>query len=297
MNDKTALSGVVAGLCDTGLTVGAMIAANSSVLLADSLKTLLEFVAVLLSYLAMRRIHRGSGQQFDYGLHKLEDLASMLVAVLMLICLGVIVISATINLCRPSHITGWGVWVSLGGQIIYAFINGALWRKNRKAAQTNNSPVLQSQARLFATKTVANVFILVSLGASLSLAGYRWSHYIDPIASLAIAASILLPAVGIFSHSFYDLLDRTLEETDKLTIIGELGQFAGEFTDLHEIRSRRAGSVTFIDIILEFDEDRRVGDIQGVIAQIRRRIEAAIPSSRVTVGLARSEPAAEAMAT
>ena len=77
-----------------------------------------------------------------------------------------------------------------------------------------------------------------------------------------IAVSILVPAVGIFSHSFYDLLDRTLEESDKLIILREMSPFVCEFTDLHEIRSRRAGSVVFIDIVAEFDADRRVGEVQ-----------------------------------
>jgi cation diffusion facilitator family transporter len=282
--EGAAISGVIAGLVDTVVTVGAMIAASSSVLLADSLKTFLEFLAVLLSWMALRRI-RGSQSTFDYGLHKLEDLSSMLVAVLMLGCLAVIVVNATVNLLHPSHIGGAGVWVSVAAQVVYAFINTTLWRKNQRLAKAQGSPVMQSQARLFFTKAIANVFILGSLLSSMALADYSWSVYIDPIASLAIAGSILIPAAGIFSHSLYDLLDRTLEESDKLTIIGELGQFVHEFTDLHDIRSRRAGSVVFIDIVLEFDADRRVGEVQDVIAKIRRRIEQAIPSSRVTIGL------------
>lgn len=290
--EGTAVSGVVAGLVDTIVTVGAMIAASSSVLLADSLKTFLEFLAVLLSWLTLRRIRRGTHLYFDYGLHKLEDFSSLVVAGLMLVCLAVIVMNATINLCHPSHIAGSGVWVSVGAQIVYAFINGLLCRKNRRLAAAQNSPVLQAQAGLFLTKAVANVFILTSLVSSVSLTRYSWSVYIDPIASLVIAASILAPAVGIFSHSFNGLLDRTLEESDKLTIVGEVGQFVGQFTDLHEIRTRRAGSVVFVDVVLEFDPDQRVGEVQDTIDELRRRIEKAVPSSRVTIGMRGTEPQA-----
>ncbi len=283
--EGAALGGVIAGFVDTCVTVGAMVAANSSVLLADSLKTFLEFLAVLLSWLTLRRIHRGHHHYFDYGLHKLEDLSSLLVAVLMLACLAIIVVSATIGLCRPSHIQGVGVWISVVAQVVYAVVNSTLMWKNRRLAREQGSPVFQAQARLFLTKAFANVFILGSLLASTFLHALWWSVYIDPIASLVIAGSILVPAVGIFSHSFYDLLDRTLEESDKLTIVGEVGQFAGEFTDLHEIRTRRAGSVSFVDIVLEFDPDRRVGEVQEILDRLRARIEAAVPASRVTVGL------------
>jgi ferrous-iron efflux pump FieF len=207
-------------------------------------------------------------------------------------------VSATINLCRPSHIEGVGVWISVGAQVVYAVVNATLTRKNRRLAKEQGSPLFQAQARLFLTKAVANVFILGSLLTSMALHKLAWSVYIDPIASLVIAGSILVPAVGIFSHSFYDLLDRTLEESDKLTIIGEVGQFAGDFTDLHEIRTRRAGSVSFVDIVLEFDPDRRVGEVQEIIDRLRARIEAAVPASRVTVGLrGASLPAAPAVPT
>lgn len=286
--ERTALGGVLAGLIDTVVTVGAMIAASSSVLLADSLKTLLEFVAVLLSWLALRRIRRGKAHHFDYGLHKLENLSSLFVAILMMVCLAVIVVNATINLCRPSHIAGVGLWISMAAQVAYVAVNGTLCLKNRRLAREQGSPVMASQARLFLTKAVANVFILGSLVSSLALRAYPWSQYIDPIASLAIAVSILVPAVGTFSSSFYELLDRTLEESHKLTILRELGPFVREFTDLHGIRSRRAGSRVFIEIILEFDADRRMGEVHRIVEDLRRGIEREIPKSRVTIGLASS---------
>jgi ferrous-iron efflux pump FieF len=286
--DRTAAGGVIAGLVDTIVTVGAMIAANSSVLIADSLKTLLEFVAVLLSWLALRTVRRGQARHFDYGLDKLENLSSLFVAVLMLLCLAIIVVNATIGIMRPSRIEGVGVWVSLASQTVYAGINGALFRRNRRLALRENSPVMASQAKLFLTKTIANGFIFISLASSLLLHDRAWAVYIDPIAALAIAASILMPAVGTFSNSFYDLMDRTLEETDKLTILRELGPFVFEFTDLHGIRSRRAGRIIFIEILLEFDPDRKVGEVQDVAERLRDSIQKAIPSSRVTIGLARA---------
>lgn len=283
--EHTAISGVLAGLVDTIVAVGAMVMASSSILLADSLKTFLEFLAVLLSWLTLRRIHRGGHHSFDYGLHKLEDLASLFVAVLMLICLGVIAIKASIDLCHPSHISGVGIWISVGTQILYSMINAALCWKNRRLFAMHNSPIFQAQARLFLTKSIADVFILISLLLSMALKDQAWSVYIDPIASFIIATSILAPAVGIFSHSFYDLLDRTLEESDKLKIVGAVGHFAREFVDLHEIRTRRAGSVVFVEIVLEFDPERRVGEVHQIIEHLREKIQKVIPSSYVTVSL------------
>jgi ferrous-iron efflux pump FieF len=142
---------------------------------------------------------------------------------------------------------------------------------------------MASQAKLFFTKLVANLFIFGSLAASLTLAAYEWSVYIDPIASLVIAASILMSAVGVFSSSCYDLLDGTLEETDKLKIMRELVNNFDRFDMLYNVRSRRAGNRTFIDIYLGFDDDRRMGDVQREIEVIRGAVAALFPHSAVTV--------------
>lgn len=284
--EKAALAGVWAGLVDTLVTLGALLASRSSVILSDFLKTFLEFVAVLLAWYAIRRIQRGNRQQYDYGLDKLENLSSLLVGLLMLVCLLVIITSAVRNILHPSHITGVGVWVSLISQVVYGLVNSALGLKNRRLAQVDASPVLEAQARLFLTKTMANLFILLSLVFSLVLGRFHWALFIDPAASLVIAGSILLAAMGILTSSFYDLLDRTLEETNQIKILRELALHFDEYEALHGIRSRRSGSQVFVEIFLEFDPEKKVGEVQAAIQRLRQSLEEKIGGSHVTIALA-----------
>jgi cation diffusion facilitator family transporter len=287
--ESAALTGVVAGLADTGITIVAMMASHSSVLLADTCKTMLEFVAVLMAWFAIRRINRGANHQFDYGIGKLENLSSLLVGLLMILCLLIIAVNTVRNIMHPSHIQGFGVWISIAAQVVYAGINGFLCVRNRRMAAAEASPIMASQARLFLTKALANLFILASLILSMALAKYQWSLYIDPIASLVIGGSILLAAVGILKSSFYDLLDRTLEETSQVFILRELARHFDEYEALHGLRSRRAGSKVFVEIFLEFDPDKKVGEVQDVINRLRLDIENAVQGSRVTIALA-TEP-------
>jgi cation diffusion facilitator family transporter len=279
--------GAIMGFLDAMITFTAMIVTNSSVILADFCKTFLEFIAVFVSYLAVRRMARGSGGRFDYGLGKMENLASLGVGTLMTICLLIIVGNAVRNILHPVHISGLGVKISMTAQVLYAFINGSVAIRNRRAARQENSPLLESQARLHFTRAVANVFILLSLVASLALSRYEWSRYIDPAASLVIASSILMAALGIFSTSVSDLLDRTLEESDQLAILRVLTRRFDDYEFLHGVRSRRAGSEVFIEILLEFEPEKTVGDVQAVIDDLRREIEEKIRNSHVTIGLSR----------
>ena len=294
--ESSTRTAVIAGLVDTLITFGALVASQSAVVLADFLKTALEFVAVLLAWLAIRRITRGAGATYEYGIGKLENLSSLAVAALMILVFLVIVGNAIRNIISPSHVGGIGVYISLVAQVVYGGINGALWKRSERAASGENSPIMAAQAKLFFTKLVGNVFIFGSLAGSLALEDYGWSLYIDPIASLVIAGSILMSAVGVFSSSCYDLLDGTLEEADQLKIMRELVNNFDRFDMLYGVRSRRSGNRTFIDIFLGFDPGKRIGDVQGEIEAIRKSVAAQFPSSAVTVVVGPQNEAAEAAA-
>lgn len=281
----TARNAVIAGAIDTGITLAALAASRSSVILADFCKTSLEFFAVLLAWIVIRRIQRGADERFQYGMGKLENLSSLFVGVIMIVSILVILINAVNSIRHPSHITGAGVWISLVSQVAYLLINAGLCWKARQLFRQDASPIMASQMRLFASKAFANLFILFSLGLSLMLHAHSWSMLIDPVASLGIALFILLAATGIFSSSFCDLLDRTLDEGLQIIILRELARHFNSYEAFHGVRSRRSGSHVFIEIFLEFDGEKKMNAVQPVIDKLRHGIESQIPHSRVTVGL------------
>jgi len=283
VKESSTRTAVIAGLVDTLITFAALVASQSAVVLADFLKTALEFVAVLLAWLAIRRITRGAGATYDYGIGKLENLSSLAVAALMMLVFLVIVGNAIRGIILPAHIGGIGVYVSLVLQVVYSAINGALWKRAKRAVSSENSPLMAAQAKLFFSKLVGNVFIFGSLIGSLALAHHEWSLYIDPIASLVIAGSILMSALGVLSSSCYDLLDGTLEEADQLKITRELVNNFDRYDMFYGVRSRRSGNHTFIDIFLGFDPDKRVGDVQRESDVIRKSVAAHFPNSVVTI--------------
>ena len=277
--------GVIAGLIDVVIVVSAMITSNSSVLLADALKTSLEFIAVLVAWYTMHRISRDPDENFQYGMGKLENISSIAVAFLMAICIILIVVNAVKDIIHPEHIEGVGIWISMASELIYGVVNGYLWVRNRRIAKAESSPMMASQAKLFLTKMLGNVFIFSSVGLSCLLVSHSWVVYIDPVASMLIAVSILLSALGILSNSLFDLMDRTLEESDQIVILRALAKYFQEYEYLHGIRSRRSGSEVFVDIFLEFQVDKTVGEVQTVVDSIRRHIENEIRGSHVSICL------------
>jgi ferrous-iron efflux pump FieF len=284
--ERATQQALIAGVVDTAVCLGALLAASSSVLLADFLKTSLECVAVLLAWLSLRRIIHGRNHAFDYGIGKLESLSSVFVGVLMSLGVVVIVVNAVLNIMNPSHISGVGVYISGAAQMVFGFINTRMALNARRLARQSASPIMAAQQQLFTSRAVGNAFIFSSLGLSLLLHQQAWSVYIDPVASLIVAGFIAFSAMGVFADSFNDLLDKTLDEELQLVITRELVEHFDQYENLHGIRSRRSGSQVFIDIFLECAADRQVGDVQRFFDTLRTGLESKIPNSRVVVGLA-----------
>lgn len=275
----------IASLFDVLITAAAFAFSNSSVLLADFLKTTIEFFAVLLSLLAMYRIQRGNDAKYQYGLGKLENLSSMFVATAMTLSFLIISGMAFKNIVHPGHISGYGLWISIFSQTLYFFINGLLCLKNYRASKLGASPIMASQARLFLTRFIGNLFILLSLVLSMTMKNYTWSVYIDPTASLIIALAIFLSTIGIFKSSFMDLLDKTLEENHQMIILSELARCFDEYEQIHGIRSRRSGNKVYIEIFMEFDPHKTVGEVTKTIAKLSSNIAEKISGSSVTIGI------------
>ena len=263
--------------------VAAAVLANSITLYVDVLKCVNELIATLLSWLTLRKISKGRAAFYDYGFGKLENLSSFMVAVGMMISLGIILFSAINRLRHPESLHAGGAALGIFMMVSGVCVNSWLWIKNHRIAQKEHSPIMESQWHLFRAKAFADAAVLAALLLSVGLSRYAWSAYIDPVASFVISGFLLYSVYGIVSNSVYDLLDKTLDESLQLLIVGELAAFFDEYQAFHGVRSRRSGGNTYVEIYLEFEGEKKMRDVQQVINRIKESIESKIKGSFVTV--------------
>lgn len=275
----------LSGFTDAIVCSIAAATSTSSLLLADALKTGLEFMAVLLAWMSIRRITRGAGHEFEFGIGKLENLASLVIGSLMVLGVTIISYAAIRSLIEPSHASGIGIYISLADQVVYGVINGYLMRRAAQAAKHENSPIMASQAKMFFAMFFGNAFIFITVSLGLLLHNFGWSVYIDPLAALVVAATIVMAAIEVFSTSCYDLLDGALAEEDKLRIMRVLAENFDRYDMIYGVRSRRSGSHAFIEIYLGYDAQRRVGEVEREIEVLRNAVARLIRNSSVIVVL------------
>lgn len=261
----------------------AAVLSHSLTLMADVIKCANELLATLLSWLALRKVSRGKPYYFDYGLGKLENLTSIVVAGLMFLSLILVLYSAVERFREPHEMALTGLKLGIFFMMVGGGANVWLWIKNYRVSRKEHSPIMESQWRLFRAKSVADMTVLVTLLLSLGLRRFTWSVYIDPCGSLAIAGFLIFSIYHVVAHSVYDLLDRTLDESVQLVIVRDLASFYDHYKALHGVHSRRSGSNIYIEIFLEFEGSKKMHEVQDVIDMIKAALEQHIKGSFVAI--------------
>jgi cation diffusion facilitator family transporter len=263
--------------------IAAAVLSGSIVLFADAVKCLNEIIATFFAYLTIRKMAKGGAGAYDYGMGKLETITSIVTGGVMFISLLIVFLVALYRVAVPAELVHEGVYLGIVLMVIGVCMNSWLWLKNYRFNTKEPSPIMDSQWRLFRTKAFSDFSVLVALIASMVFSSYSWSLYIDPLSSFVIAGFLLFSGYRVITSSLPDLLDKTLDEELQMVIVRHLAAFFDEYTALHGVRSRRSGSNVYIEIFLEFDREKKMGEVQAIINRIKVSLEAHIPKSSVSV--------------
>ena len=261
----------------------AAILAGSITMFADVVKCGNELLATFFAYLTIRKLARGHGETYDYGMGKYETVTSIITGAVMLISLLLVFYTAITRIMEPEALQLSGVALALVMMSIGVVVNTWLWQKNYRLARKEYSPIMESQWRLFRTKAFSDLSVLLALILSIVLHHFWWSVYIDPFASMIIVGFLFFTGYRVISSSLPDLLDKTLDESLQIVILRELTEFFDEYEAFHGVRSRRSGSNVYIEIFLEFDGERKMCEVQGAIDRMKVSLESKIPKSSVTI--------------
>ena len=283
VKEKTILTSLIVDFILWLPDIAAALLSGSIVLLADAIKCANEILATFFAYLTIRKMARGGTGTYDYGMGKFETVTSIITGGVMLISLALVFFTAIHRIIVPEELVQDGVMLGIVLMVIGVSMNSWLWLKNYRLWQRAPSPIMDSQWRLFRTKAFSDFSVLIALLAGLIFSHYAWAVYIDPCASFVIAGFLLFSGYRVISTSLPDLLDKTLDEELQMVIVQHLAAFFHEYYALHGVRSRRSGSNIYIEIFLEFDREKPMGEIQATINRIKSSLEKEIPKSSVSI--------------
>ncbi|MCA1616728.1 MAG: cation diffusion facilitator family transporter [Acidobacteria bacterium] len=245
---------------------------------ASLLDSSMDIIASTINFFAVRAAARPPDEDHAYGHGKAESLAGLFQAAVITVSGLFLVWEAFKRLVEPRATTaeGFGVAAMLAAVLVSA---GLVFRL-RAIARRTDSPALAADAAHYASDIYSNGAALAAL-VVIALTGWGAA---DPVFSLAISIYILASAFGVARESVDVLMDKRLPpEIDEL-----VHEIAARFRPLgvigaHDLRTRRSGSLKFIDMHLEVDRSKTLEEAHDATVAVIRAIESEIPRARVQI--------------
>lgn len=235
---------IIAGLSTLALKSAAYWITDSVSLLSDAAESVINLIAAIIAFMAVRLSERPADDTHTYGHEKIEYFSSGFEGALILfasISIGSMGIHRLIY-PQPLQTLETGILISLGASIINAAVAIILLIVGKK----HQSIVLEADGQHLLTDVYTTCGVLIGLLLAKA-SGLEW---IDPILAMGVSLIILNTSLQLIWRSFKGLMDHSLPEKE-LSIIREiiLRNLGPEMT-FHALRSRQAGSKKFVDFHL-----------------------------------------------
>ncbi|PHX62977.1 MAG: cation-efflux pump [Planctomycetaceae bacterium] len=235
---------ILAGLSTLVLKSYAYWITDSISLLSDAAESVINLIAAIIAFIAVRLSERPADDTHTYGHEKIEYFSSGFEGALILFAafsIGMLGIHRLI-FPQPLQTLEVGMIISFIATLINAVVAVILLIVGKKY----QSIVLEADGQHLLTDVYTTCGVLIGLFLA-KVTGVEW---IDPILAIGVSLIILTISLQLIWKSFKGLMDHALPEKE-LAIIREIitHNLESKMT-FHALRSRQAGAKKFVDFHL-----------------------------------------------
>ncbi len=272
-----ALGSIAIGIVVLALKTAAWAATGSSGLFADAAETVVNVAASVLTLLAVRLAAEPADANHPYGHDKAEFFAAIIEGALIVAAAVLIGVQAWGSLRHPAPLEALRTGVVLNA--VSTLINLGWAQLLRVRGRSLRSASLQADAAHLMADVVTSLAVLCGVGLVL-LTGQAW---LDPAVAVLAACYVLWSGVAVIRGSVGGLMDAApaSEIVARIrTIVGEQAQGAIE---AHDLRTRHAGRLTFLEFHLVVPGNMSVAAAHDICDRIETALKAEMAELMITI--------------
>lgn len=213
---------------------------GSLALLADGMHSLSDLGTDLVTVIGISLGERPSDAEHPYGHGKVETLASLLVA-LVLIAVGLGIIWEAAGSIYLGTRASASKWV-LGLAAVSVLAKELLYRVTRRVSIRYHSSLLYANAWHHRSDALSSVAVLA--GGTAAFLGF---HYGDQIAALVVGLMVVVVGGKIGTETLFELTEGAADPESIAAAEGVLNHQAGVHS-WHLLRTRKLGRELFMDV-------------------------------------------------
>ncbi|UTO27967.1 cation diffusion facilitator family transporter [Bartonella harrusi] len=258
---------------------------NSVALYSDALESIVNILAALAAWWAVKVSMKPADHDHPFGHHKAEYFSAILEGILIIIAAMIILREAWIALSTVKLLQKPGIWIvmHLSASVINSLWGFVLIRQGK----IHRSPALKADGVHFITDVFTSFAILVGLIAGF-IGGWE---ILDPILAIIVAINILFQGWKVINSAVQGLMDVGVELNETMRIRELISANAQGALEVHDLLTRVAGRVTFIEFHLVVPAVMSVGEAHQICDKIEAVLQKEFDNVRISIHV---EPEEEA---
>ncbi|MDB5542629.1 MAG: cadmium transporter [Devosia sp.] len=274
---RVAFGSLAVGVLVLALKGYAAWATGSIALFSDALESVVNVVTAVVALLAVRLAARPADASLPYGYYKAEYFSAVVIGIFIAVAALLIFREAYFGFFSPRDFTlgPIAIAVSVGATVINALWAFQLTRLGRR----EQSPALQADGKHLATDVISTLGVLVGVVLA-AVTGY---HQLDAILAGLVGLTILWSGWELVRQSVIGLMDVAVEPKLLNEIRDIISSNAEGAIEAHDIRTRQAGQMTFIDFHLVVPGAMSVETAHEICDRIEAKLRETVERAQITI--------------
>ncbi len=274
---RIAAGSIAIGVAALALKGAAWWITGSAALYSDALETVVNVIAASIALFALNFAAIPADANHPYGHDKAEFFAAVVEGALIIAAAVQILQHAWYGLQapRPLEFPVRGLVLNALATVLNAVWATLLLHTGRRA----RSPALIADARHLFADVVTSVGIVAGLAFALAT-GFA---VVDPLIAAAVAIYILWSGARLIRESVGGLMDQAPAPAIVGRIRALVSEHAAGAIEAHDLRTRHAGRVTFLEFHLVVPGEMRVDEAHAICDRIETALRDEVEGMVVTI--------------
>jgi len=274
---RVAAGSILVGIVVLALKGAAWRITGSAALYSDALETVVNVAASVIALVALRVAARPADANHPYGHDKAEFFSAVVEGVLIVVAAASILQTAWLAWWMPRALAApWpGIALNLGATAL----NGAWATVLLRAGKQHRSAALNADGR----HLLSDVATSLGITAGLVLTVLTGVHRLDSVLAAATALYVLWTGLRLMRDSVGGLMDQAAAPPVVERIRRLVAEHAAGAIEAHDLRTRHAGRVTFLEFHLVVPGEMRVAEAHAICDRIEAALRAEVEGMAVTI--------------
>ena len=282
---KLAIGSLFVGVLVLGLKALAWWMTGSIALLSDALESTVNVATALAALVAIRVAAQPADANHPYGHHKAEFFSAVLEGVMIIVAAMLIMHEAYKGLLEPRVLDAPLQGLVVNG--LASVINGLWCWTLITQGRKHRSPALVADGHHLLSDVISSIG--VTFGVLLAIET-GWA-VLDPALAGIVALNILWSGWKVVKSSLSGLMDESVADETLAKIRSVIATQATGALEAHDLRTRHAGKVTFIDFHLVVPGHISVSEAHKTCDRIEAELKKTVPDAVVTIHVEPEEKA------